>query len=125
MLYEKKLCLKQHMLSMNLPVMSYLLSFKIISICFSLYNALLLTILGLYFYKFQLFTNLSFNLIFWYFFSSNLVFNSMAFLILAATSTADTGYSLSYSFLLIAFVFQVFLTDPTALEFLHLESKGF
>jgi hypothetical protein len=105
MLYEKKLYLKQQMLSINLPLTSYLTSYIIMSFFFSLYNSICITSLGLYIFSFKLFTNLSFNLIFWYFFSCNFAFNGLAFLIVALSDKAETGYSLSYSFLLIAFVF--------------------
>ena len=110
---------------MNVPLLSYISSYLIMSIIFSLYNAITISVLGLHVFKFKLFENLGFELLLLYFLCSNFVFNSLAFLIVAVCAKAETGNSLSYSFLLIAFVFQVFLTDPTAMEFLYIDTPGY
>lgn len=72
----------------------------------------------------ELFKNIPFSLLFVYFFSSNFSMLSLGILLTTLSPNAQAGYTLAYSFVLVSFVFQGFLTDPTVLEFLYAERSN-
>jgi ABC-type Na+ transport system ATPase subunit NatA len=120
-LNEKDKKLKEYLIFSGMKNVSYWASWMSISISMSLYISISMVTLGTL-VGWELFQNIPARYMLGYYFFSSFGMFSLGFLLAALCTNAKSGYSVAYSFLLISFVFQCFLTDPTAMEFLYIKN---
>lgn len=93
---------------------AFWLSWWLISLTASLYIASSLTLLS-NLARWKAITNIPSPIFFAYIFLSTIGMNTLGFLLSTVSRSTETGFSISYSVLLLSFVFQVFLTNPVSI----------
>jgi len=124
MLTEQDRKLKEYLIFFGMRTGAYWLSWTLLSLISAAYISFSITSLS-YMMQWDCILNLPFPILFIYFFLTSIGMNTLGFLLSSISTNSKTGYTISYSFLLISFVYQVFLTTPQSILMFYGEGDSF
>jgi ABC-type transporter Mla maintaining outer membrane lipid asymmetry ATPase subunit MlaF len=118
---EKSKGLKLYLRVSGMPVTTHLLSWTLLNCSTSLFTSVSLTASAVLL-RFSIFAKVPFS--FWvvFLFASAFAINALCLLITAVANQSRAGLTFAYSFLMLGFLFQIFLTNPNSVNLLYYDN---